>query len=118
MAGEVAALPVCELLVNGDKIPDTVEILECVVDESIYLPSACTIRFFIDASMTDGLELVDSNTLKEGSALELKMGFYDHPRSINNKATVFKGEIVATELDLNAMGPSTYTIRALDKSHR
>lgn len=119
MANDPTALAVCDLEINGAKAsPDILmALLECVVDESIYLPSACTLRLFIDPSQQAGLSIIDSEDLPEGAEIKVKLGYHNTPGG-DNMAVVFAGEIVGVDLDLSALGVSSYTVRALDKSHR
>ncbi|MFZ4507733.1 MAG: VgrG-related protein [Fimbriimonas sp.] len=105
-----------EIQVSGAKLTEKLanDLVECIVDDSISLPSACTLRFIIDMTTPDGsgLEAVESATFKVGSEVTVKMG------TLARKEQVFKGEITGHEVDFNGMGISSITVRAYHKIHR
>ncbi|RYG35375.1 hypothetical protein EON81_12900 [bacterium] len=103
-------VPQCHLLVDRQAIPEEAnrDLMECVVENSLHLPDACTVRIH-DADF----KWLDSGLWHEGKKLEVQVGYGQEPLQ-----SVFIGEITALEMDLAALGVPMLTIRCLDQAHR
>lgn len=105
-----STVPQFAIKVDGRTIPDDAmhALLESVVESSLHLPDACTIRLH-DADF----KWLDERLFQEGGEVEIQAGQGRDPLH-----TIFQGEVTTIELDLAAMGVPTLTIRCMDKAHR
>src|SRR2546421_7491453 len=99
-----ALLPDFSVKIDGsDLFKEAVDdVLEIVVENSVHLPDACTIRLH-----DYQFRWVDDSRIKETKSVEVKLGFHA------NLEKVFEGEIVAIEMDAAAHMVPILTIRAL-----
>ena len=97
--------------VQGQDLPPTMmDLLYAVeVENSLYLPSMCTLRFY-----DDDFDLIDGSTVKLGDTIEISMAPWDQPQP----KTVFEGEITALEPEFNDDSISLFVVRGYDLRHR
>lgn len=92
----------------------TMDKLESVdVDLSLVLPNMFAIRFRDNQARTGKFDLLDSDTFKVGSEVEIWMS-----AQWESLKSLMKGEITAIEPELHTGGITTLTVRGYDKSHR
>lgn len=105
-----STIPQLFVKVNGSPLPQDAfdAILEGVVECSLHLPDACTIRVH-----DNDFKWLDSDHWKEGNEIRVEAGQGRDPL-----IKVFEGEITAVEMDLAGMGVATMTVRCMDKAHR
>lgn len=103
-------IPQLHVLVNGAQLPQKAysAILEAVIESSLHLPDACTIRIH-----DHHFEWLDSGHWKEGNEIKIEVGQGTKPLE-----KVFEGEVTTIEVDMAAMGVVTLTVRCMDKAHR
>lgn len=88
------------------------DILEIVVEDSLHMPAACTIRMFCWDVTKNEFRWTDDPKLSPGKKVEVSMGF------INKLDKVFEGETTALEMDAAGHMVPTLLLRAVDKGHR
>lgn len=105
-----STLPQLYVKVNGQPLPKEAfdAILEGVVESSLHLPDACTLRIH-----DQEFKWLDSNHWNEGNTVLIEAGQGQEPL-----IKIFDGEITTLEMDLAAMGSATLTVRCMDKAHR
>lgn len=105
-----STIPQLHVTVNGAKLPQDAydAILEGVVESSLHLPDACTLRIH-----DQDFKWLDSNHWKEGNTVKIEAG-----QGQDALIKIFEGEVTTLELDLAAMGSAMLTIRCMDKAHR
>ncbi len=87
------------------------DLLEIVVDSSLYLPSMFTIK------LTDAqLKWADDTRLDIGK--EVQISFKTDEQAGGQEAILIKGEITALEPHFGAEGNTVMLVRGYDKSHR
>lgn len=98
------------LKLNGSQAPKEVmiDLLECIIENSVNLPDVCTIRMH-----DHHFRWLDSEKFEEGVRVEVLGGM-----GKNDLKPLFDGEIVGLEMDLAAHGVSTLVVRCFDRSHR
>src|SRR5205085_4129487 len=72
--------------------------LDCTIENSLHLPDVCTLRLH-DAAF----HWLDADTFREGTKLEV----LGHEERTTNAQSLFKGEVVALEMDLAGHGVPT-----------
>ncbi len=101
-----------EIKVNGADLPNAAmdKLFEVEVETSLYLPGMFSMRFYDDT-----ITLIDDNTFKEGTSVEIKM-----TKSLPQTGyeTVIKGEITAIEPDFTQDSVALLVVRGYDRSHR
>ncbi len=113
---------VCNLLVKIDgqeeikatntdtwKIKNGSFVTSMSIDQRLDAPDAFSLQFM--GSREGKLTVFD--WLKEGASIELGVGYGNDP-----KTTIFKGEIVYSEVDFESESGSFVTLRGYDHSHR
>lgn len=105
-----STLPQMKVKVNGQDLPEDAAraILEGVIESSLHLPDACSIRIH-----DHDFKWLDSDLWKEGSQVHVSGG-----QGRDQLRTLFQGEVTTIELDLAGMGVATMTVRCMDKAHR
>jgi phage protein D/phage baseplate assembly protein gpV len=100
--------------VNGTEISRDAagDIVELTVENSLHLPDLCTIQFNCWDGQKQEFKWLDDDTFAVGNKIEIKGGYG------SNLSTLFFGEITGLDMDLSALNPPTFLVRALDKSHR
>ena len=88
------------------------DLVELTIENSLQLPDLCTIQFHCWDSQNLDFKWIDDDTFAVGKKIEVKGGYGDQ------LGTLFQGEITGLDMDLSALNPPTFLIRALDKSHR
>lgn len=79
------------------------------VENSLYLPSMCTLRFY-----DDDFKLMDNAVISLGSKIEIAMaGHY-----MAEPGTVFQGEITALEPEFTEDSITLFVVRGYDMRHR
>lgn len=102
------AVETFDIRVDGQSIPDTMEIEEARVEQSVVLPDRLVVRI-----LDPDFEILDGTTFAIGKELEIRMGWGDDPEPIST------GEIVAIEVEQPSPEERhTLVITALDKAHR
>ena len=98
------------LKLNGSPAaPEAMDaMLSCTVETTLNLPDMCLIRLH-----DEGFKWIDSPLFREGVPLVVEAG-----QEAATAKTLFQGEIVAVEMDLDARHMVTLSIRAYDRSHR
>jgi uncharacterized protein involved in type VI secretion and phage assembly len=108
-----SSIAVAVIKVNGTSIPEAErDLQEIVVDSTYNLPSMATIRF-----LDPKFEWIEGTKFKVGAALTIALAPSQSMGAVP-LGEVFAGEIAAIEPDFSALGTTTLTIRAYDKSHR
>ncbi len=105
-----STIPQMKVRVNGQDLPQDAAnaILEGVIESTLHLPDACSIRIH-----DHEFKWLDSDLWKEGNSVMITAGQGRDPLR-----TIFEGEITTIELDLAGMGVATMTVRCMDKAHR
>src|SRR5690349_15333860 len=105
-----STIPQLHVTVNDAKLPQEAydAILEGVVERSVVLPDACTLRIH-----DQDFKWLDSNHWKEGNMVKIEAG-----QGQQALVKIFEGEVTTLELDLAAMGSAMLTVRCMDKAHR
>ncbi len=85
-----------------------IDLLECIIENSVSLPDVCTIRMH-----DHHFKWLDSEKFEEGVRVEVLGGM-----GKDDLKPLFDGEIVGLEMDLAAHGVSTLVVRCFDRSHR
>src|SRR5262249_41939314 len=88
---------------------------EVSVEQSLHLPSMCTIRLHdigSQPSRATFFQLLDQDALPIGAELEVSLG-REGPAEV-----VFKGEITAVELEASTERMPRIVVRAYDRAHR
>lgn len=100
--------------IDGSDLPVEIanDIQEIVVEQSVHMPDACTIRLFDWDIARNQFKWVDDSRLKEGKSVEVMMG-YEH-----ELATVFKGEMTMFEMDAAGHMVPSLLIHCVSKEHR
>ena len=83
-------------------------LITCVVETTLNLPDLCVLRLHDTA-----FKWIDSTLFKEGVSLQVDVTWEG-----GETATLFRGEIVGLEMDLDAHHMPTISVRAYDRSHR
>lgn len=101
--------------IAGSSLPQEMvdDILEIVVEESLHLPAACTIRLNCWDDANHEFRWDDHSAMQPGKSVKVKMGYIGHPLEV-----VFEGESTALEMDAAGHMTPTLSLRALDKGHR
>ncbi len=84
------------------------QMFEVEVENSLYLPSMFTIRFY-----DEKVVLINSDTFKAGKAIQILV-----QNALDEWKPIFKGEITASEPEFTADFVAILVIRGYDKSHR
>jgi phage protein D/phage baseplate assembly protein gpV len=87
------------------------DLLEIVVDTSLYLPSMFTLEV-----LDQRLKWVDDALLDIGKPVEISLKTDEEAGGV--QGTLIKGEITALEPHFSATGRTTMLVRGYDKSHR
>jgi phage protein D/phage baseplate assembly protein gpV len=87
------------------------DLLEIVVDTSLYLPSMFTIEV-----LDQRFKWVDDDLLDIGKPVEISLKAAEEAGGV--QGTLIKGEITALEPHFSATGRTTMLVRGYDKSHR
>jgi phage protein D/phage baseplate assembly protein gpV len=87
------------------------DLLEIVVDTSLYLPSMFTLEV-----LDERLKWVDDALLDIGKPVEISLKTDEEAGGV--QGTLIKGEITALEPHFSAKGRTTMLVRGYDKSHR
>jgi len=87
------------------------DLLEIVVDTSLYLPSMFTLEV-----LDERLKWVDDALLDIGKPVEISLKTDEEAGGV--QGTLIKGEITALEPHFSATGRTTMLVRGYDKSHR
>lgn len=105
-----STIPQMKVKVDGRDLPEDAAraILEGVIESSLHLPDACSIRIH-----DHEFKWLDSDLWKEGNQIEVTGG-----QGRDALHTIFQGEVTTIELDLAGMGVATMTVRCMDKAHR
>jgi phage protein D len=105
--------PIPYIKIDGQDISTDLmgDLLEIVVDTSLYLPSMFTIKFH-----DKYLKWIDDASLDIGKPVEISIKVPEDQG--NAKGLLIKGEITALEPCLSAGGTKALLIRGYDKSHR
>jgi phage protein D len=105
-----STLPQLYVKVNGQALPKEAfdAILEGVIESSLHLPDACTLRIH-----DHEFKWLDSTYWEEGKEVTIEAGQGRDPL-----IKIFDGEVTTLEVDLAAMGVATLTVRCMDKGHR
>ncbi len=105
--------------VNGQNLSEQQinKIADLIVEQSVHLPSACTIVFQdsgVALTSTDPLVfgLTDQNALPIGAEIEVGMGREAAP------SKVFNGEVTSQDLDVAEGAAPRLVVRAYDRLHR
>ncbi|MFI5385008.1 MAG: VgrG-related protein, partial [Fimbriimonadales bacterium] len=100
--------------VDGADLPMEIanDIQEIVVEQSMHMPHACTIRLNDWDITKNQFKWVDDPRLKEGKSVEVMMGYE------NNVETVFKGEMTMFEMDAAGHMVPNLLIHCVSKDHR
>src|SRR5579862_2100989 len=106
--------PSFRIKIDGQDLPIEIanDVLEVVVEQSVHMPHACTIRLHDWDSTTNQFRWVDDDRLKEGKSIEVMMGYAD------DVETVFKGEITTFEMDAAGHMNPNLVIHCMSKDHR
>ena len=83
-------------------------LLSCTVETTLNLPDMCLLRLHDTA-----FRWIDSPVFREGVGLQVDVTWEG-----GAAATLFRGEIVGLEMDLDAHHLPTISVRAYDRSHR
>jgi phage protein D/phage baseplate assembly protein gpV len=105
--------PIPYIKIGGADVPQDFahDLIEVVVDSSLYLPSMFTIK------LTDAqLKWADDTRLDIGK--EVQISFKTGEQSGAQEALLIKGEITALEPHFGAEGNTFMLVRGYDKSHR
>jgi phage protein D len=107
-------LPQFYLKIAGSDVPRWLgdAIVECVVENSLHLPDACSIRLHVDPIDDHQLKVLDNDLIREGKEVEISGGYG------NDLKPLFHGEITSIEVDLSAFGLSSLTVRCMNLGHR
>lgn len=116
-------ISVFEIKVNSVRLPvgQLSKVQDVRVEQNRYLPDQCTITFRDTGTGEDASDplvfgLADNTTFMPiGHDIEVLMG-----KDINDTQTVFKGEIIAQDLDSGSEydHAPTLTVRCFDRAHR
>lgn len=87
-------------------------LLECTVETTLHLPDVCHFRLHESGTTQGGLHWIDGSAFDFGKTVEVQGGYE------NDMQTIFYGEIIGMEVDLEADAPPTLNIQCLDHSHR
>ena len=103
--------------INGSQLSDDQRnrIEEITVEQSLHLPSMCTLQLFDVAGPSSRevfFPLLDQDSFAIGAEIDVEMGRLGSP------ASVFKGEITAVELDARGNDIPRLVVRAYDRAHR
>jgi len=106
--------PSFRIKLDGSDMPMEIanDVLEIVVEQSIHMPHACTIRLHDWDFEKRQFQWVDDDRLKEGKSIEVMMGYND------NLATVFEGEITMFEMDAAGHMVPNLVVHCMSKDHR
>ena len=115
-SGENRAIQAHEFVVKVDGAEisrDTAaDLVELTVENSLHLPDLCTIQFHCWDGQKQEFKWLDDDMFAVGKKIEIKGGYGA------NLGTLFFGEITGLDMDLSALNPPTFLVRAMDKSHR
>jgi phage protein D len=105
--------PIPYIKINGQDAAKELmdDLLEIVVDTSLYLPSMFSIKF-----RDQDLKWIDDASLDIGKSLEISIKVTEGQGDA--QAVLIKGEITALEPSLSGEGATAMLIRGYDKSHR
>src|ERR1044072_4997906 len=103
-----------KVTVDGGDLPHDMvsDILEIVVEDSLHMPSACSIRLFCWDVDKNQFRWTDDQRMMPGKKILVKMGY------LNKLEKVFEGETTALEMDAAGHMVPTMILRAVDKGHR
>lgn len=108
--------PQCYIKIDGSYAPTELmdDLIEVVVDSSLYLPSMFTIRV-----RDPWLDWVDDARFDIGKSVEISMEQPDADEWGGAvKGTMIKGEITSLEPEFSNKGKCSFLVRGYDKSHR
>ncbi|HVT11705.1 MAG TPA: VgrG-related protein [Fimbriimonadaceae bacterium] len=111
---DVHLLPNFRVKLDGSDLAKEIvdDVLEIVVEQSLHLPDACTIRLHDWDIERRQFRWVDDSRLKEGKKVEVEFGYQ------TSTAVVFKGEITAFEMDAAGHMVPNLIIHCVSKEHR
>jgi phage protein D len=117
MVGSAPALRAgIKITVDGSE-PQSLQLIEVVVEQSVHLPDMCVLRLYDlgdSGQPTKAIffDLIDGSTFPIGGSLEVELGDGDSLQS------VFKGEITAVELEATELAMPIVTVRGYSRAHR
>jgi len=100
--------------INGSAISQDwqLQIDSIEVDDALYMPSMCVMRFF-----DPQFAMIDSSNVSIGAAIEISVGEQRIGDTAADTGTIFKGEITSLE-PIYERQFDALVIRAYDKAHR